>query len=61
VEDIQNFLMDHILLRHNVITGRVECRVIERDYFQSLTPPLPLPYNGRGINSDTDTDDTVIF
>ena len=24
VEDIQNFLMDRILLRHNVITGRVE-------------------------------------
>jgi predicted P-loop ATPase len=26
VEDIQNFLMDRILLRHNVITGRVEYR-----------------------------------
>ena len=24
VEDIQNFLMDRIMLRHNVITGRVE-------------------------------------
>ena len=27
VEDIQNFLMDRILLRHNVITGRVEYRI----------------------------------
>ncbi len=27
VEDIQNFLMDMILLRHNVITGRVEYRL----------------------------------
>ena len=27
VEDIQNFLMDRILLRHNVITKRVEYRV----------------------------------
>ena len=26
VEDIQNFLMDRVLLRHNVITGRVEWR-----------------------------------
>jgi predicted P-loop ATPase len=26
VEDIQNFLMDRVLLRHNVITRRVECR-----------------------------------
>ena len=37
VEDIQNFLMDRVLLRHNVITGRVE----------SLTPnPSPI---GRGV------------
>ncbi len=27
VEDIQNFLMDRVLLRHNVITGRVEYRL----------------------------------
>ena len=33
VEDIQNFLMDRVLLRHNVITGRVECRIPERDSF----------------------------
>ena len=26
VEDIQNFLMDRILLRHNVITKRVDYR-----------------------------------
>ena len=33
VEDIQNFLMDRILLRHNVITGRVEYRALD-----SMTP-----------------------
>ena len=27
VEDIQNFLMDRVLLRHNVITRRVEYRL----------------------------------
>ena len=27
VEDIQTFLNDNIYLRHNVITGRVECRI----------------------------------
>lgn len=37
VEDIQNFLMDRIMLRHNVVTGRVE----------SLSPdPSPI---GRGV------------
>ena len=35
VEDIQNFLMDRILLRHNVITGRVECRFPEMDSWES--------------------------
>ena len=33
MEDIQNFLMDRVLLRHNVITGRVECRIPKRDSF----------------------------
>ena len=37
VEDIQNFLMDRVLLRHNVITRRVEYREPERDLF--LAPP----------------------
>ena len=36
VEDIQNFLMDHILLRHNVITKRVEWR----DPRDPSRPPL---------------------
>ena len=27
VEEIKAFLADHIFLRHNVITGRVECRI----------------------------------
>ena len=36
VEDIQNFLMDRVLLRHNVITGRVEWR----DPQDPSRPPL---------------------
>jgi hypothetical protein len=42
VEDIQNFLMDRILLRHNVNTGRVEYRLPSRDYF-STTPSYGHP------------------
>ena len=48
VEDIQNFLMDRIMLRHNVVTQRVE----------SLSPdPSPIgkgrwvPINDRIVNS----------
>ncbi len=37
VEDIKTFLADRIFLRHNVITGRVECKLPSRDYF-STTP-----------------------
>jgi len=33
VEDIEQFLRDNIFLRHNVITGRVECRIPKRDCF----------------------------
>ena len=33
VEDIKGFLADHIYLRHNVITGRAECRIPQADYF----------------------------
>ena len=40
VEDIQNFLMDRIYLRHNVVTGRVEGRDPTRT--QTRTPnPIP--------------------
>ena len=35
VEDIQNFLMDRIMLRHNVITGRVEAHLLERSLWES--------------------------
>ena len=35
VEDIQNFLMDRILLRHNVITRRAEFRIPEKDLWES--------------------------
>lgn len=33
VEDIKTFLGRRLYLRHNVVTGRVECRVPERDWF----------------------------
>ena len=33
VEDIKTFLGGRLYLRHNVVTGRVECRVPERDWF----------------------------
>ena len=43
VEDIQNFLMDRVLLRHNVITRRVEYRLPDEDLWQ--------PVNDRLVNS----------
>ncbi len=36
VEDIQNFLMDKVLLRHNVITRRVEYRFPEKDFWDDV-------------------------
>ena len=33
VDDIKTFLEDHVFLRHNVITKRVECRIPEADAF----------------------------
>ena len=42
VEDIQNFLMDRVLLRYNVITGRVEYRLPD-----SMPPKLG---GDRGLN-----------
>ena len=35
-EDIQKFLSEHVLLRHNTVTGQSEFRVPERDEFDSL-------------------------
>ena len=37
VEDIQNFLMERVLLRHNVITGRVEFRIPDTDNWQPIS------------------------
>ena len=37
VEDIQNFIMDRILLRHNVITGRVEYREPDGGLWQPIS------------------------
>ena len=40
-EDIQRFLCDNVLLRHNVITTEQEFRVPERDEFDSLGMTYP--------------------
>ena len=48
VEEIQNFLMDRILLRHNVITGRVEYR-LPSSYEHEGTDWQPI--NDRIVNS----------
>ena len=39
VEDIQQFLSNHVYLRHNVITKRVEYRLPEKDYFNGGAGP----------------------
>ena len=56
VEDIKSFLADRIYLRHNVITGRVECRVPQKDYFsgggaECLCTDRWLPISDRIVNS----------
>jgi hypothetical protein len=57
VDDIKAFLSDRIYLRHNVITGRVECRIPERDYFDDSAPQPPIlgdswqPVTDRIVNS----------
>ena len=40
-EDIQKFLNDNVLLRHNVITGQPEFRVPERDEFEAMGMKYP--------------------
>ena len=35
VEDIEEFLRDHVYLRHNVVTKRVEYRIPEKDFWDS--------------------------
>ena len=40
-EDIQKFLNDNVLLRHDVITGQPEFRVPERDEFEALGMTYP--------------------
>ena len=63
VEDIKAFLSDRIFLRHNVITGRVECRALDSDrdsngeMFCACSDPQPpnlgglwQPINDRIVN-----------
>ena len=55
VEDIERFLGDNLLLRKNVVTGRTECRIPERDAFaQWRADGLPrdqwLPISDRIVN-----------
>ncbi len=35
VEDIQHYLNDHVMLRYNIITRRVECHLLERSPWES--------------------------
>ena len=56
VEDIEQFLGDNIQLRHNVVTGRTECRILESDLFAEWTAEgLPtdrwLPVSDRIVNT----------
>ena len=56
VEDIERFLSDNVMLRHNVVTGRAECRIPERDNFAEWTADgLPagewLPVSDRIVNA----------
>ena len=56
VEDIEQFLGDNIQLRHNVVTGRTECRILESDLFAEwIAEGLPtgqwLPVSDRIVNT----------
>jgi len=56
VEDIERFLSDNVTLRNNVVTGRAECRIPERDTFAEWTAEgLPadewLPVSDRVVNT----------
>ena len=56
VADIEAFLGDHVYLRHNVVTGRVECRIPESDLFADwIADGLPtdqwLPISDRIVNT----------
>jgi hypothetical protein len=52
VEDIQNFLMDRILLRHNVITRRVEFRLPMSDFFSTTPAYRHLSFQKEGNGTD---------
>ena len=49
VEDIQNYLMDRVLLRHNVITGRVEWRApfVPPNWRDDTAQDISSPSGGR--------------
>ena len=56
VEDIEQFLSDHVLLRHNVVTRRVECWILESDLFadwraEGLPTGTWLPLSDRIVNT----------
>ena len=56
VDDIERFLSDHVSLRHNVVAGRVECRIPESDVFADwIADGLPtdqwLPISDRIVNT----------
>jgi hypothetical protein len=53
VEDIKTFLGGRLYLRHNVVTGRVECKIPEADTFSGsrLAAADWQPVNDRIVNS----------
>ena len=56
VEDIERFLSSHIQFRHNVVTGRTECRIYESDMFADwVAQGLPInqwmPISDRIVNT----------
>ena len=56
VEDIEWFLSNHVVLRNNVVTGRVECRIPESDVFadwkaDGLPTDQWLPISDRIVNT----------
>jgi len=52
VEDIQNFLVGRILLRHNVITRRVEFRLPMSDFFSTTPAYRHLSFQKEGNGTD---------
>ena len=54
--EVRAFLEDHVFLRHNVITNRVECRLpetdpFEKDWFAGFPKGVWMPISDRIVNT----------